>query len=254
LFAPLFLLAALQVITFTEVGSSELGSTVTVSGRCQDLCPSGSVSIGAGEIIGRRSDGKLLVLTARHVIERATSLVVFVRNGASPGIEFASFSRIAAGRRATVVAYAANVDLALVAFTPLHADQYNFAPIAASWITNESQPGVIVGDPNGSLWTVSSYSFLRGNANTFELSCDTCGPGDSGGGVFDASGKLLGIVVQQAIDGDSAGRTSQFRAVALPEMKMFLRVTGTDNVISERAHDTDAWKRFDTMRSRFRRT
>ena len=251
MFAPLFLLAALQVITYTEVGSSELGSTVTVSGRCQDACPSGSLSIGAGEIIGRRTDGRLLVLTARHVVDRASSLAVFVRNGASPGIEFASFSRYYAGRRATIVAYAANVDLALVAFTPLRTDQYDFAPIAERGITTAFTPGVIVGAPNGSLWTVSPYSFLQGNADTFELSCETCGPGDSGGGVFDASGKLLGIVVQQAIDGDSADRTSQFRAVALPEMRMFLSVTGTDKMVSERAHDTDVWKRFDSMRGQY---
>jgi S1-C subfamily serine protease len=252
--APLFMMAALQVIEYQEisplgdVARSELSSTVTVSGPCESGCPSGNMSIGAGEIVGRRIDGSLLVLTARHVVENARALTIFVRNGATPGVGFASFAESVPGRRARVVAYAANVDLALVSFKPVRGDEYAFAPLADREIDQVSMPGDVVGDPNGALWTVSRYSFLTADATTFDVLCSTCGPGDSGGGVFDPSGKLLGIVVQQAVDDRSFDPTEQFKAVGLPELRLFLDRTGSNPAAAETPVDTDVWKRFDATR------
>jgi len=205
------------------------------------------MSIGAGEIVGRRTDGTLLVLTARHVIEDARTLTVFVRNGATPGTRFASLAQIASGRHAHVVAYASNVDLALVAFRPARADDVAFAPFAEK-SSDSATPGVVVGHPNGALWIASNYSYLDAGSTTFEVTCSTCGPGDSGGGVFDADGKLIGIVVQQAVDDRSSDPTPQFVAIGVQEMRMFLTFAGSAAMISPVDQQSDVWKPFDPAR------
>lgn len=248
---PLLTLLALGVSLHAPLGQEEMRSTVTVSGPCANHCPDGNVTIGAGEIIDRRPDGALVVVTARHVVEDSKSLEVFVRDGAMPGIGFESFSRDRIGHRATVIAFAANVDLALVAFEPAGDDDYTLAPIAVDDEPAGRVPGVVVGDPNGSLWTASPYTFLRRAATTFDLDCLTCGPGDSGGGVFDATGQLLGIVIQQRVDDeDENERTSEFQAISLAELRMFLDIAGTQrSPAPERAEAlSSAWKRFDAPR------
>jgi S1-C subfamily serine protease len=145
-----------------------------------------------------------------------------------------------------VLAYASNVDLALVVFRPWGSDDYDFAPLAAEGAQGE--PGVVVGDPYGSLWTVSRFTFLQTTPDAFLLDCATCGPGDSGGGVFDAGGRLIGILVQQRVEGQEARRTSQYLAVSLPELRLFLDATQANRRPGP-PHLSDAWIRFESMRA-----
>jgi len=247
LLAPLFLYALLQ----PQSPAQELRSTVTVTGRCTRDCAGETTTLGSGVIVGRRPDGSLVVLTARHVIEHVSSPEVYVRDGAEPGVDFTSFARGRDARRATVIAYADNVDLALVAFHPRDEDDYGFAALAGEDGLGGAHPGVVVGDPYGSLWIASRFTVVSDNPNTFLLDCETCGPGDSGGGVFDAAGRLLGILVDQRVVGDDSGqqhRTSQFLAVSPAELRLFL--ASTDRGPTPQMPDiSQAWVRFEAMRT-----
>jgi S1-C subfamily serine protease len=251
MFVPLMTILAWAGAPLAPIGQQEMRSTVTVSRPCADDCPDGNITFGAGEIVDRRPDGTLVVVTARHVVEDSKALEVFVRNGATPGIGFDAFAQTGLAHRATLIAYAANVDLALVAFAPTGRDDYTLAPIATDDIKAAPVPGVVIGDPNGSLWTVSPYTFLESQATTFDFDCHTCGPGDSGGGVFNANGELLGIVVQQRVeDEDETERTSEFQAISLAELRMFLNIAGTGRSLTwdSAAPLSSAWKRFDALR------
>ena len=227
----------------------ELRSTVTVTGPCvRDCVGGGQMTLGAGEIVGRQPDGGLVVLTARHVVESIATPRVYVRNGARSGIDFAAFARESSARSATVLAYANNVDLALVVFRPQGSDDYDFAPLAA--VGAQGEPGVVVGDPYGLLWTVSRFTYLQTTPDALLLDCVTCGPGDSGGGVFDTGGRLIGILVQQRVegnDGEQARRTSQYLAVSLSELRLFLDTTQAKQPGPPRL--SDAWIRFESMRA-----
>jgi S1-C subfamily serine protease len=245
------MLASLALVAALLPTTQELRSTVTLTGNCIRSCHPGEMTLGAGEIVSRRPDGTLVVLTARHVIESIATPRVYIRNDAEPGVEFASFAQGAGPRRATVIAYASNVDLALVAFRPLEDDDYAFAALAADDRPASAKTGVVIGDPNGFLWTVSRYTFLQNASSTFLLDCWTCGPGDSGGGVFNAAGRLVGILVQQRVefdDGAAPQRTTQFLAVSLAELRLFLGATERQRSQGPAAVSA-AWLRFDEMRS-----
>jgi len=256
LLAPIAaLVAALQ--SEPSFASQDLRATVTVAGRCTKDCAGGAMTLGAGVIIGRLPDGSLVVLTARHVIDGVARPQVYVRNGAEPGIDFAAFARESGARGARIIVYAKNVDLALVAFRPDGDDDYAFAALVAGDELGGARPGFVVGSPYGSLWTLSEFRVVDGTANTFRLDCATCGPGDSGGGVFDASGRLLGILVEQRIEGDDAGRshrTSQFLAIAPAELRVFLDSTEQQRTAAMPPQsaavpaESAAWVRFDDMR------
>lgn len=247
--APIALFAAL--LDDSHPTARELLETVTVTGHCVEVCPNGEMTLGAGVIVDRRPDGTLVVLTARHVIEHSVAPSVFVRDGAQPGVGYGWFARERYARRANVIAYASNVDLALVAFRPTTDDDYAFASLARGDAHSRPMSGFVVGDPYGSLWTVSRYTLLERGGGTMLLDCATCGPGDSGGGVFDATGGLLGILIDQRVDGPAATgiRTSEFQAVSLAELRLFMNATRR-----QRSHGTpsssesEAWLRFDTLR------
>jgi hypothetical protein len=249
LLVPFSLVAALQQPQRSS--APELRATVTVTGQCEWNCAAGSMTLGSGVIVGRRPDGSLVVVTARHVIEHVSTPQIYVRDGAEPGVDFASFARERDARRATVIAYADNVDLALVAFRPRDQDDYGFAALAGEDGLAGTRPGVVVGDPYGSLWIASRFTVVSDNPTTFLLDCETCGPGDSGGGVFDATGRLLGILVDQRIDGDDAGaqhRTSQFLAVSPAELRLFLAKTDRGPAPNNPG-GSQAWVRFEAMRA-----
>ena len=257
MFAPIVLAALL--------GASPLGdapppspsrSTVTVGGLCSNDCTHGKLVLGAGEIVGRRGDGSLIVLTARHVVDKIDRPLVYLRDGDEPGSRFSDLWQSRRGRPGNVLALSPDADLALVTFRPRYADTY-----AIATLSDESRPsdGEILGDPNGVLWTTSPFRFLEAAADTFVVDCVTCGPGDSGGGAFDYRGRLTGILIRQrvdprkVVDGEAAG-TTQFQVVALSKVRSFI-VAATRDADPPRAIAArrslsvdDPWARFDAMR------
>jgi hypothetical protein len=252
---PTLLLAAgfygSQIAAPPYPANPPLLSTVTVGGTCDGACRGTQLVLGTGEIVGRGTDGTLLVLTARHVIDNIARPNVYVRGGERPGTRFADVWQARAGRPARVVSYASDADLALVAFRPRRIDSY-----AVATLSDEPWPamGDVIGDPNGALWIVSPFRFVASASDTFVVDCGTCGPGDSGGGVFDGRGRLAGILIRQRIDpsrlvnGEPQG-TSEFQVVAVSKVRAFLAVPPTlDPPPPLRYNPNDPWSRFDAIR------
>ncbi|MBD5632948.1 MAG: trypsin-like peptidase domain-containing protein [Candidatus Eremiobacteraeota bacterium] len=229
-------------------------STVTVGGSCDQTCPSGRLVVGAGEIVGRRPDGWLVVLTARHVVEKMAEPSVYLREEETPGERFSELWLARDGRTASVIAEASDADLALVSFRPRAADAYAVAKLVSGGTPDS---GDVIGDPNGEMWIASPFHFLESASDTYVVECSTCGPGDSGGGVFDDSGRLAGILIKQRVDpskivdGEAAG-TTQFQVVAAAKVRAFLASTaqpwmgGASPATDPR--DRGVWARFDAMR------
>lgn len=227
-----------------DLRSRELLSTVAVAGSCARPCTDVRERFGTGEIVARRADGRLVVLTARHVVADMTEPRVYLRNDASEGTLVATAVR-ARGDAATVVAQDARNDLALVEFRPAPGDRYAVAALAT---TAAPASGDVVGGPYGALWTVSPYRAVGGGGESL-VSCATCGPGDSGGGVFDERGALAGILVSQQIfvkDGEPrafATRSSRFKIVPLDDLRPF--VAALPGEVPGAETGGDPWSRFD---------
>jgi len=230
--AALFLAAALHSPTPVPDPLEPLLATVTVGGLCCEEGRHGRLLVGAGEIVARRADGVLLVLTARHVIDEIAKPHVYVREGDEPGTPFATLWQSRPGRPLDVIALAPDVDLALVAFRPKRFDEY-----AVATLGDEASPdsGEVIGDPNSAVWMTSPFRLLAASSGTYIVDCHTCGPGDSGGGVFDEQGHLAGIVVRQRVD---PGTGAQFQVVALSKLRSFLAAYRPAPVAG-------VWSRFD---------
>ena len=163
-------------------------STAFVSARLSDR----SEAVGAGVIIAVAPN--VIVLTARHLAARKNLAL-----------------RTYSGEQLRIVAEyeVADRDLALIvasgACTGCEAAE------TADAIT-VGEPIHVWGNPQGKRYVLSSGTIadLRPKIPGFEtngrfaLACDTCDVGDSGGGVFDDRGRLLGIITE-GWDGLNAG-------------------------------------------------
>jgi hypothetical protein len=203
----------------------ELLSTVTIVGDCARDCGRGNTVFGAGEIVGRSADGELVVVTARHVVAAMSRPRVYLLNGSDPGARLETYRRKDDGRSASVEATSNGADLALVRFRLAPGDRYAVAPLSNG---APPQGGNVIGHPYGDAWTVSSFHFMNAMQEAFVVRCPTCGPGDSGGGVFDTGGRLCGIIVSEertAVRDDARGfdeRTARFAVVPMGQVRSFI--------------------------------
>jgi hypothetical protein len=92
-----------------------------------------------------------------------------------------------------------NVDDARVQRTPI-ALPARAAPALGTTLTVIGHPVAALRAPNEGRWTVT-YARMgetvqngETGAREYEIYCSRCGPGDSGSGVFDGEGRLVGIV------------------------------------------------------------
>ncbi len=253
MFIPLILAAAVvPAPSPTGLRGQELLSSVTVSGTCTTGCHGERALYGSGEIVARNPDGSLVVLTARHVVANMSQPNVYLRNGIALGTHIASALHDMRGEPATVVAQSPQSDLALVRFQPRRDAGYAVASLSED---GRAQSGDIVGSPYGALWTVSPYRSISEadpdaqTSGAALVACDTCGPGDSGGGVFDERGSLAGILVSQQVlvTGDEpvafGKRSSRFKIVPVATLRTFIASVPQSQLEPAQSLN-DPWSRF----------
>jgi hypothetical protein len=225
----------------------ELLSSVVVSGSCTRTCPRNQRLFGTGEIIGRRRDGEVLVLTARHVVSDMTQPEVYLRNGTPEGTRVALAMHERRGRPAEVIVQSPDKDLAVVGFWPTRSDAFSIATLATD---GGLESGNVVGGPNGALWTVSPYRAIAPDGESPLVACRTCGPGDSGGGVFDRRGALAGVLVSQQVlvkndePLEFATRSERFKIVPLADVRTFVATLPERRPTPAAVSANDPWSRF----------
>ncbi|MBD5657110.1 MAG: trypsin-like peptidase domain-containing protein [Candidatus Eremiobacteraeota bacterium] len=239
-----FMLLALVGAPVREVRTQELLSSVIISGTCARGCQGDKRLFGTGEIVDRQGDGRLVVLTARHVIADMSDPRVYLRNGSPEGTPIIAAVRADRGLPARVIARSPDADLALIAFRPEPDDAYDVATFSRD---ASVEVGDVVGGPNGALWTVSHYRRVAAADDATVVLCETCGPGDSGGGVFDRHGALAGILVSQQVfvrDDEplaDAARSTRFKIIPLADVRTFVKAR---QLAPAPLAANDPWSRF----------
>jgi Trypsin-like peptidase domain len=142
--------------------------------------------VGAGVII--RAQGSLTIVTAAHVVRDAKSITIRTYNGGT--LEVVGSTVFIPGH-----------DLALVR-TALPEDGLHVA--TPDDTVADNAPLYVWGHPHSKPFVLSEARFLtenvKDNPGLFAITCPSCAVGDSGGGVFDKRGHLLGIISQHVAD------------------------------------------------------
>lgn len=164
-------------------------STVIVQ---QELAPGWPVQTGAGVIVAASGD-TVQILTAAHLfrdqkgqVRTITGVVGFY--GKTGGI----------GETSDIIQimFSTTADLAVVSVVAPRSP-YTVARLAET-LPDVGDALVVVGHPQGKqLFVESPAAVISRNVVTYDFAfrCDTCAPGDSGGGVFNSDGALVGIEV-----------------------------------------------------------
>ena len=134
-------------------------------------------------------------MTAGHCAQQPFSVVRFFDGHALYGAA-ARVLRIADAVDAA--ALSVTVDPALARATPV-SELTRAVPAIGSVLQIVGHPVAALAGPNAGRWTVTfgrMGEIARSDlgALQFEVYCPRCGPGDSGSGVFDGEGHLVGIV------------------------------------------------------------
>jgi len=172
----------------------------------------GHAFVGAGVIVGERN-GKLQIVTARHVVDHDGTHVVYF----TPHL----------CARVTRVVRSRHDDLALLYVAPLPGVSYSVGRFANGELQTGT-PFVVMGHPGLHAWLASTGLAEKHRRQTL-LFCPTCDRGDSGAGVFDRSGELLGIVVLKVRVNAPSKRTGRyftftaFEAETLAQVRDFVK-------------------------------
>jgi S1-C subfamily serine protease len=207
MFAPFFLaVSLLGPLSPQDQAAVETAKNVAVQVRADisdTFDASKDESICSGTIVGiDRFRNDIIVVTARHCVDGSADDVsitpthVALENGAVLAVDKSYYSSA--------------VDLGFIeASIPATAWRYDFP--TAQFSDDEVQQGEGVffyGMPAGTPWFLQFARGAQGpmfnsspGANTdngagplFALDCAACGPGDSGAGVFDNTGRLKGVL------------------------------------------------------------
>jgi len=169
----------------------------------------GHAFVGAGVIIAAHN-GRLEIVTARHVVDHAGDHVVFF----TPHL----------GVRATKVVRARNDDLALLYVNAIPGVPYSVGRLAETELQTGT-PFVVMGHPGLHAW-LASTGLAEKHARQTLLFCPTCDRGDSGAGVFDRNGALRGIVVLKVRVNAPSKRTGRYFTFTAFEAETLAQVRG----------------------------
>jgi S1-C subfamily serine protease len=202
---PMYRAACLGLLFFA------LGATAPMSARDQTFVvqcmqPNGKASVGAGVLIARDRES-LTIVTAAHAITTADALRILdtTRRSYYDVLDLRTLP---------------DYDLAIIrvrAQAGFTAD----APRMASPATGEAV--WLWGHPGDGFWLAASGSVLDASAQLrgevgnprITIACAECAHGDSGSGVFDAQGRLLGILTKGWIAPDGSVRFLEVEPVSV---------------------------------------
>jgi S1-C subfamily serine protease len=165
-----------------DVALDERDLTVMITTDSRD-----GAMIGAGVVFGRPAD--VTILTAAHVLKESSLPVLRTREGLQIAVR--SIEKIPGH------------DLALIHVVPPLAPMRSAVPgrpVAGQTLT-------VWGHPRGRAFTPSNGMVLDVDPQLpivpdqgFTIACPACDIGDSGAGVFDSKGNLLGILVSAVVN------------------------------------------------------
>ena len=176
-----------------EVSSSVVEittETVIMGDRLQQY-----VSQGAGSGVIFRSDG--YIVTNNHVIDGASKISVTLKDGAS--------------YEATLIGADEQTDLAVI---KVEADELTVAQFGDSASLIVGQTAIAIGNPLGSLGGTVTDGIISALDREITIDNQTMtllqtnaavNPGNSGGGLFDAKGMLIGVVNAKSQGSDIEG-------------------------------------------------
>jgi putative serine protease PepD len=193
----LYASSAAGVVDITASGVSSSGDQG--GGPFGPSGPSQSTAAGSGSVI----DGQGRILTAAHVVQGASSIKVSFQDGTT--------------RTAQVLGSDQSTDIALLKVDPSGLTLHPL-PLGSSKALSVGDALAVIGDPfqySRSLSTgvVSGLDRTIGATNGFSIAHAiqtdaSLNPGNSGGPVLDAHGRLVGIADQIATGGSSAQSSS----------------------------------------------
>lgn len=163
--------------------------------------------ICAGVVVADTAE-HVMVWTARHCLRHALRYVEF-RDGSTVD-----------GRTVNVRLGSGTADVALLGLPAKRlATRLRSVPAFRDEVPLEGEPVTVVGHPEGRTWsscsgTVASMAMPTG-MSSFAVRCPDCTYGDSGAGVFDADGRLVGMIWGAADAREPDGATRHY-ALATP--------------------------------------
>lgn len=153
------------------------------------------VTNGAGSGVIYSEDG--FILTNNHVIDDATSVKITLHNGDT--------------HKASVIAADAQTDIAVL---KIKADNLDPVELGSSESLSVGDLAVAIGNPLGTLAGTATDGIISGLEREITISgksmtllqiSASVNPGNSGGGVFNAHGDLIGLVVAKSSGSDVEG-------------------------------------------------
>ncbi len=152
-----------------------------------------STSSGSGVII--RSDG--VIVTNQHVIDGASRIVVYLKNGQE--------------YEAELIGEDAQSDLAVL---KIDATDLYAVPIGDSSSLQQGQTAIVIGNPLGELNGSATVGIISATDRTVQINGNTMNvlqtdaavnPGNSGGALLNSQGQLIGIVNAKSVGTDVEG-------------------------------------------------
>lgn len=192
------LTAAKTTLSTDSIVKKAKNSVVSITVESQSSGPfvsAGSTSSSAGSGVIISSDG--YILTCEHVVEGATRITVTLNNKKE--------------YQATLVGTDSSNDLAVI---KIRAAGLTAATYGDSSKLEVGDTAVAIGNPLGQLSNTATTGIISaldrkltiGNQKLTLLQTDAAvNPGNSGGGLFDASGNLIGIVESKSTGSDVEG-------------------------------------------------